>query len=87
MKRIIEFYSENCHLCKVVEKLLEEVVKDFPEVEVVKVNVRRERELAKRYGVIAVPVLVFLKDGVEVDRIKRPESKEEIRRFVERNMA
>jgi len=85
MKVILEFCSERCVACRTVDTLIRDVLKDYDDVELVKVDVRKNRELAKKFGVIALPVLVFLKDGVEVDRLKGAKTKEELREFVERN--
>jgi thioredoxin-like negative regulator of GroEL len=41
------------------------------------------RELAKKYGVIALPVLVMLENGREVGRLKGLKSKKEIKAFLE----
>ncbi len=54
-------------------------------MEIERVNVRDKRDVARRFGVIAIPVLVFIRDGVEVGRIKRPGTEREIREFMERH--
>ena len=44
-------------------------MKDFGDVKFIKVNVF-EREFARSFNVIALPVIVALKDGVEIGRLK-----------------
>ena len=82
---ILEFCSERCVACKTVDAIVKDLLKDYDDVELIKVDVRKNRDLAKSYGVIALPVLVFLKDGREVDRLKGAKTKEELREFIERN--
>ena len=56
---------------KIMDQLAEEL--DFPfkrcgKVLVGKVNVDEEPELARQFGVMSIPTVVFLKNGVEFDR-------------------
>ena len=79
---VIEFYSPRCKSCEVVGKFLEEILREFEDVGFVKVNVLENREIAKSFGVIALPVIVALKDGVEVGRLKGAKTKGEIEMFL-----
>ncbi len=84
-KFVLEFYSERCVACKVVGEIVEKLIKEYGDVKLVKIDVRKNRDLAKEFGVISLPVLVFVRDGAEVDRIKGLKTEKEIREFIERN--
>ncbi len=84
-KFILEFYSERCAACKVVGEIVEKLIERHGDVRLVKIDVLKNRDLAKKFGVISLPVLVFVKDGVEVDRIKGLKTEREIEEFIERN--
>ncbi len=84
-KVVLEFYSERCVTCRTFGRIVENVIKDYGDVRLIKVDVRKNRDLAKRFGVIALPVAVFLKDGKEVDRIKGAKTEKEVKDFIERN--
>ncbi len=84
-KYILDFYSERCATCKAVESIMNKLMKEYGDVKLVKIDVRKNRALAKKFGVIALPVLVFIKDGVEIDRIKGARTEKELREFIERN--
>ncbi len=79
---LIEFYSPRCKSCRDVQMVLENVLKDFGGVKFIKVNVLENREFARSFNVIALPVIVALKDGVEVGRLKGAKSKSEIVEFL-----
>ena len=81
-KVIIEFFSPRCKSCKIVEKILEDVLKEFDDVELIKVNVLEKRDFARKFGVIALPVVVAMKDGIEVGRLKGAKTKSEIESFL-----
>jgi len=57
-------------------------LKDFGDVKFIKVNVFENREFAKSFNVIALPVIVALKDGVEIGRLKGAKSRSEMLEFL-----
>ena len=81
-KVLIEFYSPRCKSCQDVQRILEDILKDFGDVKFIKVNVFENREFAKSFNVIALPVIVALKDGVEIGRLKGAKSRSEILEFL-----
>lgn len=62
---LVDFYADWCGPCKALVPTLEQL----ENINVRKVNIDNSQELATTYNVSAIPCLVFLKDGVEVDRI------------------
>ena len=61
---IVDFYAPLCPPCKIVASNLEDFSAKKPKnVEVYKVNVDDELTLAKKYGVTALPTLLYFKDG------------------------
>jgi thioredoxin 1 len=81
-KVLIEFYSPRCKSCQDVQRILEDILKDFGDVKFIKVNVFENREFAKSFNVIALPVIVALKDGVEIGRLKGAKSRSEMLEFL-----
>ena len=59
---LVDFYADWCGPCKMLAPILEQV--DF--VEVIKVNVDEHPDLARRYGVMSIPTIIFMKDGQEL---------------------
>jgi len=61
---VIDFWSEHCGPCKMLSPVLDEVAAEVGEAaKVTKVDVMAERELAMKFGIRAVPTLIFMKDG------------------------
>lgn len=61
---IIDFWSEHCGPCKMLSPVLDEVAEEIgSKGKVAKVDVMDQRELAMKFGIRAVPTLVFMKDG------------------------
>jgi thioredoxin len=65
---VVDFWAEWCVPCKQMARLLGELVDELPEgVRVGKVDADANRALVDRYGVRAIPSLLFFKDGVLVE--------------------
>lgn len=61
---LVDFYATWCGPCRAIAPMLEQL----KDVKVVKVNTEDSPELAVKFRVSHLPTLVFMKDGVEVDR-------------------
>ena len=71
---LVDFYADWCGPCRMLSPILEEI-KDH---NIYKVNVDEEENLAREYGVMSIPCVVFIKDGKEVNRFIGLRSKSEI---------
>lgn len=66
---VIDFYTDWCGPCKMLAPVLDEVAAEIGDTaKVLKVDAAAEQALAQKYGVTAVPTLVFMKDGEEKER-------------------
>ena len=66
---IVDFYSTTCVPCKMLSRILEDVVLDYPFVNIVKVNVTDDPKLGADNQIEAVPTVLFLKDGELMERV------------------
>lgn len=73
--KILDFMSTWCKPCKTMSPILEEVEKETG-VEVRKIDVDDNEEMVIAYNIRNIPTLIFIKDGVVVDRISGTVSKD-----------
>ncbi len=67
---LVDFYADWCGPCKVVGPVVEQLGNDYEgRVDVRKVDVDSNPELASRYGVRSIPTLILFKDGVVQDTV------------------
>ena len=64
--KVLDFYADWCGPCQMLKPILEEVEKEHPDVEFVKVNIDEQQEMAEKYEVMSIPTLVFLNDDDEI---------------------
>jgi len=66
---MVDFWAAWCGPCKMIGPVVESIGEQYDgKVLVAKVNVDEEPELARQFGVMSIPTIVFLKNGVEFDR-------------------
>jgi thioredoxin 1 len=69
----VEFMSYGCTHCRTIEPVLQEVAATLAgTVEVFRVNVAVDRDLASRYTIRATPTIVMFANGREVGRTEGP---------------
>lgn len=66
---MVDFWASWCGPCKMLSPTVEALAEQYEgRVLVAKVNVDEEPELARAFGVMSIPTVVFLKNGREFDR-------------------
>ena len=66
---LLEFWATWCGPCRMIAPIVEEIAAERDDVIVGKVNVDEEMELAVKFGIVSIPTLILLKNGMEVDKI------------------
>ena len=81
---LLDFYADWCGLCKMLAPVLHEIAEENAgALKVGKVNVDEQMELAMRFQVSSIPMLVVFKDGKAVAKSVGYRSKAEITAMVE----
>jgi len=67
---LVDFWAEWCGPCKMIGPLIEQLAAEVDgQAKVGKVNVDECRDLAVKYGVRSIPLLLFFKKGEVVDQV------------------
>ena len=84
---LVDFWAEWCGPCRMIAPILEEVADSMDgKVQIAKLNVDENQEVAFRYQVSSIPTLILFKDGEIADRVMGALPKKSLEQFIERNI-
>jgi len=61
-KVLVDFWADWCGPCHAVAPILDKIA-DERDLKLVKVNIDQEQELAQRYGVASIPMMILFENG------------------------
>lgn len=64
---VVDFWAEWCGPCKMIAPSLEEISNEMDSVQIAKVNIDENPDLAAQYGVRSIPTLMLFKNGEHAD--------------------
>ena len=74
---VVDFFATWCGPCKMLAPILESVEKETEGVAFCRVDVDQAPDLARRFGIMSIPTLIFFRDGNEfaktVGVLRKPE--------------
>lgn len=65
---LLDFYADWCGPCRMVAPAVQEIAEENDHIKVGKINVDQQMELAARFQVTSIPLLVVIKDGEVVNQ-------------------
>lgn len=76
--KVLKFSATWCAPCRVLAKTLE----DVPGI--TNIDIEKDMETARKYGVRQVPTIIFEKEGIEVGRVSGAISKKAYEEYLEK---
>lgn len=77
-KVLIDFYATWCMPCKSLQPIIEQIANENKDLKVVEIDVDKCESLVLKYNIQAMPTLVVIENGEEVNRIVGAVPKENI---------
>lgn len=60
---VVDFFATWCGPCKMLSPIIDEVEHEMSDIEFIKIDVDKEEELARKFGVMSIPTVIIFKDG------------------------
>ncbi len=81
---MVDFYADWCGPCRMVSPIVEELAGQYTgKIKVGKLNVDESSAVARKYNVMSIPTLLFVKNGQVVDQIVGALPKDKIQQHLE----
>lgn len=81
---LVDFWADWCGPCKMIAPALEEISEELADkVEIAKVDIMENTDIASQFGVQSIPLLILFKDGQPVAQKLGAAPKSQIKGWLE----
>ena len=81
----LDFWAPWCNPCKKMNPIIDEIESEFEDqLQVIKVNIDKNSDLASKLEVLKIPTYLLFKDGEQVDKMVGEAPKEDLIEKVEK---
>ena len=82
---VIDFWAPWCGPCKMLAPVIEQISDEYSgRLQICKVNVDDNQELAARYGIMSIPSVLVFKNGEVVDKMVGSRPKSQIKEMIDK---
>ncbi len=82
---VVDFWASWCGPCRMLSPLVEELSQEYSgKIKIVKMNTDDNPSTPSKYMIISIPTLIFFKNGKPVDQLVGVQSKNEIKKHLDR---
>jgi len=84
---VVDFWASWCGPCRMVTPIMEELAIDFDgKVQIAKVNVDDQGELAAQFRIMSIPTVLVFKNGEVAEKIVGARAKEEFAELIQKQL-
>ncbi|EMS69670.1 thioredoxin [Ruminiclostridium cellobioparum subsp. termitidis CT1112] len=84
---VVDFWASWCGPCRMVAPIMEELAEDYEgKVQISKVNVDDQGELAAQFRIMSIPTVLIFKDGQVAEKIVGARAKDEFAELIDKHL-
>jgi len=81
-KVVVDFFATWCGPCKMLSPVMDNIANDLQDVKFFKVDVDKNEDIAREYGIMSIPTIIVFKNGEIVNTLVGLRSKDELLEFI-----
>ena len=63
---LIDFWADWCQPCKLMNPVIDQIEKEYPDLKIVKVNADEDAAMVQKYSISSIPTYVLEKNDGEI---------------------
>lgn len=84
---LVDFYADWCSPCRMLAPILEELSDEYAgKIDIYKINIDEERELAEIFAIRSIPTLLFITPDGKLKRTQGAMGKPQLREAIENSL-
>lgn len=83
MLTILDFSAEWCGPCKKLSPIIDELVLEYPDLNIQKINVDTNEELVDKYEIRSIPTILFIQEDEVLEKLVGAVSKLDLVKKIE----
>ncbi len=83
---VVDFWATWCAPCRVQGPIIDDLSKEMKKVRFGKLDVDKNRQIAMRYGIRAIPTLIIFKDGKVAEKVVGLHQKEDLKGIISKHL-
>ena len=68
--KLLDFWAPWCNPCKLMNPIIDNIEKEYPNIEIVRINVDEDSAMVDKYGIQTIPTYILEKDGQIINAVK-----------------
>lgn len=77
-KVVVDFFATWCGPCKMLSPVMDNIANDLQNIKFFKVDVDKNEDIAREYGIMSIPTIIIFNDGEVVNTLVGLRSKDEL---------
>ena len=63
---MLDFWADWCNPCKLMNPVLDQIEKEYPNINIIKINVDEDSAMVQEYNITSVPTYILMKEDKEI---------------------
>lgn len=68
--KLLDFWADWCAPCKLMNPIIDEIEKEYSNLDIVKIDVDKDKDMVDQYKIMTVPTYILMKNDEVISVVK-----------------